>query len=156
MTLAKVTDSITPLIGEFFETRNKALVQAKMGFGEYIYLYAIAYREPLLDTSNSSGIFMADGHIPPAVGAELLSMLTRQIQSPGKENDAGRTRQMLQQEILALQADPTRVPFSQGLPPAIDASLVPYRQALDDTYCPETTEIEMELYSGRALLDAIY
>jgi hypothetical protein len=154
--LMRVADGITPLIGEFFETRNKALIEAEMGFGEYIYLYAITYREALLDASNSSGIFMANGNIPSAAGTAFLAMFTRQLERFDEAEGSMMARQMLQDEIRALQADPTRVPFPQGLPPAVGASLAPYRQALDDTYCPVTTEIEMELYSGRALLDAIY
>ena len=63
---------------------------------------------------------------------------------------------MLQQEIRALQADRTRVPFSGSLPPGIHASLVPYRENLDGVYCQAITKIEMDPYPGSELMEAIY
>jgi hypothetical protein len=154
--LAEVTNEITPLIGDFFAARNEALLQARMGFGEYMYLYTLAYRDLLMNARDSGGLFTADGHIPAAVGTALLSMLTRQMEALGEDDDSRRIRQILKVEIRALQEDPRRVPYLDGLPAVIGSSLAPYRQALDDAFCPETVEIEMELYSGRALLDAIY
>jgi len=129
---AEVTNEITPLIGDFFAARNQALLKRQMRFGEYIYLYTLAYRDLLMEDPNSSGLFTANGHIPPAVGAALASMLTGQMEALGEEGDSPRLRKILQMEIRALHTDPTRVPYPDGLPAIIDSSLAPYCQALDD------------------------
>lgn len=151
--LAGVAVTLTPLVGEFFRVRNAALLEAQIGLGEYAYIYLLSYHERLSERPSPRGIFSPGGALPPEVGGMLLAILERWTDSLPED---ARERRMLEGEVAALRADPTRVPFHGGAPPAAAASLDPYRQGLDAGFCSATAELEMERGARRALLDALY
>ena len=46
-------------------------------------------------------------------------------------------------ELDALTRDPERIPFQDGLPPELEASLRPYREELERVFCSATGELEI-------------
>ncbi len=46
-------------------------------------------------------------------------------------------------ELVALQNDPRRRPFQDGLPPALAGSLEPFREDLERLFCPATCELDL-------------
>jgi hypothetical protein len=49
----------------------------------------------------------------------------------------------LETEITALQADEGRIPWQDGIPPAITEALAPYRAELDALYYPAMAPLEL-------------
>jgi hypothetical protein len=154
--LGEVAAGIAPLIAELFEQRNHALLEAGMGLGEYSYIFALAYREQLLGESIREVLFCADGPVAPEVLAALRAMLSHQLEaSTSEERNEGEHRS-LEREIRAMEADPQRLPWQDGLPDAIEVSLAPHRALLDAAYCGSTAQMDMDRHSRRAILCALY
>lgn len=149
--LASVGTAITPFLGRFFEQRNEALLEAGMGLGEYTYLFALAYRDPLLDGPHRE-LFLKGG-LSPDVLAILRAALSHQLDASVGNEDQHRR---LEREVRALQDDPQRLPWSEQLPPPIARSLLPFRDRLDRAYCSATAGIDMDPSSRRAMRIALY
>ena len=148
--LASVGAGITPTIGKFFEQRNNALLEAEMGLGEYTYIFALSYRNQLLEGTGHELFF--DGGLSPDVLAVLRAALSNQLAlSTGSDNEPG----PLEREIRALQEDSKRLPWSERLPPAIEESQRPFRDQLDRAYCGATAGIDMDPDSRRAMIIAL-
>jgi len=147
---------ISPLIGRFFKQRNLALLEAGIGLGEYSYIYALAYREQFLDESIEEPLFAQGGPISPEVGEVLRVILAHQVDSLVQGADADARRRDLDAEILAMEQEPQRLPWHDGLPAAVEASLQPYREPLDAAFCLNIAGIEMDPDSRRALYIALY
>jgi hypothetical protein len=148
--LASVGAGITPFIGEFFEQRNKGLLEAQMGLGEYTYIFAVSYRSQLEELGDE---LFFEGGLSPEVLAMLRGALSRQLVVSTGSDDAA--RRLLEQEIRAAQDDPRRLPWPEQLPPAIEESLRPFRDQLDRTYCSATAGIDMDPDSRRAMIIAL-
>ncbi len=141
---------VGPALGAFFEARNRALLAADIGYGEHAYLYAISYwsflgigaddgpRQVILDnepTGRESTSVMAQPQILRRLRGELIAMLHNQrslLDRRGEFDPAWRSA--LVAEIEALESDPERMPWGDGPPAAIRASLEPYRERLRATY----------------------
>jgi hypothetical protein len=147
---------ISPLIGRFFKQRNLALLEAGIGLGEYSYIYALAYLEQLLDESIEEPLFAQGGPISPEACEVLRAILAHQVDSLGEGADTDTRRRELDAEILAMERDPQRPPWRNGLPQAVEASLEPYREQLDAAFCLSNAGIEMDPDSRRALYIALY
>jgi hypothetical protein len=157
-------------LGTFFQVRNDAMLSAEMGMGEYTYIYAIAYyggmKHSAWDGPEGPGGPNGDdgaehgdqGSAPPAnrrvrhhtselrAHDDLMKMLSNQLASLPAGAIAGAPadwRQVLAREIAALEDDSTRMPWKEGLPPQIAASLEAYRPRLEATYTPVTNEFEL-------------
>ena len=73
-------------------------------------------------------------------------MLRHQLGAVDRAPDAALPeawRERLAGEIAALQDDPFRVPWQDGLPDPIAVSLEPYRAQLEASYDPRTDEFEL-------------
>jgi hypothetical protein len=149
--LASVGADIAPFIGEFFEQRNKALLEAEMGLGEYTYIFALSYRDRL--EAPGDELFF-EGGLSPDVLAVLRAALSAQLTASTGIADA--ERRLLEQEIRASQDDPQRLPWAEQLPPAIEESLLSFRGRLDRAYCSATAGIDMDPDSRRAMIIALY
>ncbi len=73
-------------------------------------------------------------------------MLRRQLaaaeaESSGDGGDAWVEELAL--EIARLEQDPGRIPWMDGLPQQIEASLAPYREHLDELQCEATLPLEL-------------
>ncbi len=58
-------------------------------------------------------------------------------------------KELVAAELAALDADPGRMPWQDGLPEAFAVGLDPYRDRLEESYSPATNPFELlELDSG--------
>ena len=148
--LASVGAGITPLVGEFFEQRNQALLEAEMGLGEYAYIFALSYRDRLLEEPHHE-LFL-EGGLSPDVLELLRAALSRQFAASDAAADL---RPLLERELRVLRDDPRRLPWAEQPPPVIEQSLSPFRDQLDRAYCGATAGIDMDLDSRRAMMLAL-
>jgi hypothetical protein len=154
--LAGASAEIAPFIGEFFEQRNRSLLEAEMGLGEYSYIFLVAYRDQLLDEAIHDELFSEGGPLAPEVQVTLRTMLTHQLERLEADGGTGDPRQRLEHEIEAMEQDPSRLPWQDGLPAAIETALAPHRGQLDAAFCSATAGIAMDRNSRRALIIALY
>jgi hypothetical protein len=154
-TLLGALGDLTPLVGDYFRTRNDALVEAEMGIGEYVYLYSTAYGQRLIADDVKQTLF-ADGASHSAeTHAALLSILALQRERLSTLDDAAELRVALEGEIAALEQDPARIPWQDRLPVPLLDSLSPFREQLDGRFCPETAGMATDLNSDRAMAIAL-
>jgi hypothetical protein len=143
--------SITPFLARYFELRNNALLAATMGLEEYAYIYAVAYREQLLSERTRAQIFSGGEALSPEASTMLRGCLARQVEAMGPGDGETSEREAVKAELQRMQADPTRLIWQDGLPPAAKASVTPYRESLDRLFCGATAGLELEQGARRAL-----
>lgn len=136
-------------LGRFTEARNRALLDAGMGLGEYTYIYVIAYYA-WLGLRAEAGDAWATERVRRALTAQLRNQLAALPAELGTDLPPG-LRESLAGEIEALEADPLRVPWPDGLPERIAASLEPYRERLETSYEPAADEFELTRITRRGL-----
>jgi hypothetical protein len=158
-------------IGDYCTKRNEALMRAGMGIGEYVYVYTIAYHSwlghppedgPVVTRDRGPGapagrrerLFGGEGatfgaekvrrrhrrHSMTLLRSQLASLADADA-SPG----AAAWRRELEKEISRFEMNPRHVPWQEGLPEAIEASLAPYRDRLEATYDAATNCFELPL-----------
>ena len=130
------------------------MADAGIGFGEYTYVYALAYYA-WLGHSPSDGpetaIAEEEAEFGPRMGnafigrvrGDLLQMLRNQRDSLVGVEVADGWLEALDGEIAALEADARRMPWQDGLPEAIAASFEPYRERLEASYNSVTNAFEL-------------
>jgi len=148
--------NMVPQIGKFFDARNRALRDADMGLGEYTYIYTLAYMQRLRPDSSGDGTTRDSNHPNARVRAALTQMLRNQLAglddgAAAGENAAELIRESLIAEIDSLERDSRRLPWQDGLPPPIAASLEPHRATLDRLYCDSTVQFEFTRNRQNAL-----
>jgi len=132
-----------PLMGRFFTTRNRALLEAKMGMGEFTYVWVVSNHDRILNPHDESELF-GRGLLNSRVRGGLLAMLVNQRDALGREQGVPPEEiALLEAEIDAMESDGRRVLWQDGLPPAIAESIEPYRQELDELYCGSTAPLEL-------------
>jgi hypothetical protein len=135
--------SLGPVMGGFFETRNRALLAGGMGLGEYTYIYFVAYHDRLVGQQNESRLLDE----PPANRRLLLalhSMLSRQLELVREHQGALDLQVALEAEVATMTADPTRLPWLDGLPEAVADSVAPRRAELDELFCDVAAPLELK------------
>ncbi len=152
-------------LGGYLTSRNEALRKARMGLGEYTYVYSIAYFSWLGHRPTEGPVIIRDGRevtilehsdsplSPSQVRRRyrryLLPMLQRQLTAAEEgQLEAGDWRERLAAEIRRLEDDPGRVAWQDGLPEAIAASLGPFREALEAAYSRTTNAAELPFAEG--------
>ena len=140
--LTKSMMGVGPVLGHFYEIRNQSLLDAGMGLGEFTYIFAVAYNDRLLDEPEGDQLFGPTA-TNRRVRKALLSMLQSQLETlqSGGGGEAG--IEILEAEITAMQEDSRRIPWQDGIPPAINEALAPYRSELDELYCPALAPLEL-------------
>lgn len=159
----------------FFTARAEALLEHEMGLGEYYYIYSLAYYSWLGNSLSDGPPFRLFGdydqtrswdrehfgeadefelreerakRILRAVQGQLLPMLRHQLEEldagSGPEA-AGPWREALAAEIASLEADSLRLPWADGLPAVIEASLEPFRDRLEQSYSAQCNAMEFGL-----------
>jgi len=141
--VSKAVFGMGPLMGEYFGARNSALFDADMGRGEYAYIYVVAYRDSLQSSVNQPS---------KRSRRALIQMLRNQLASieqhveqhlaPAGDDTLVTIAETLRDEIRRLEDQPQQLPWQNGLPPAIAASIRAYRDALDAVYCGHTVTHE--------------
>jgi hypothetical protein len=147
--------AITPFLARFFELRNDALLSASMGLQEYSYIYATAYHNLLLSEQTRNEIF-SDGYaLSPEASEMLRGCLTRQFEAMPPAESQTPLSGVMEEELMKMADDPTRLIWQDGLPDAVRSSVMPYREGLDRVFCGATAGLEMERNARRALRVAL-
>lgn len=133
---------LAPRIGELFEVRNQALLDAEMGLGEYSYIYVVAYHDRLVGPRTERLLF-DDPDTNRRVRLALRSMLERQLEELRSADMPPESTTALEAEIAAMEEDPDRLPWQDGLPAEIAASVAPQRERLDALYCQSTASLDL-------------
>lgn len=150
MSTSKTMMGMGSLIGHFYETRNRALVDAEMGLGEYTYIYVLAYHDELVSPTEELQLFGPEA-VNRRVHGALRSMLEHQLERVRRDGGSDDTVAALEAELKSLEDDPRRIPWQSGLPPAIAASILPYREELELAYCGSTPPLELMINEKRSL-----
>jgi hypothetical protein len=148
--------AITPFLARFFEQRNNALLEASMGLQEYSYIYAAAYHDILLSENTRNEIFSDGDALSPEASIMLRECLARQLEAMGHADGDSAQRGALEAELKMMEGDPARLVWQDGLPDAVRASITPYRDQLDRTFCGAAAGLEMEQDARRAIWVALY
>jgi hypothetical protein len=168
--MIKLGFGLIPQIAEFMKFRNQALLDAEMGMGEYIYIYAIAYFSWLEKLPEDGPDFevMGDDEAGARFGERdieeireerrdtmlrqlhrmLLPMLKNQLeqlQASGISDAQTEWKSLLEAEIQAMDEDRFRLPWEDGLPDAIRSSLEPYMERLEQSYNAMTNPFELTI-----------
>jgi hypothetical protein len=137
---------ITPFVGQFFQHRNQALLNAGLSLDEYNYLYVSAYWKQLSSVAHQKEVFSSGVERSAPLLDSFRQMITRQHAASQDE-----MKQVLARELEAMAADPQRFPWQEGLPAVTEQSLAGYRGELDELFCAGTAGIAMDRDSGRAI-----
>jgi hypothetical protein len=144
--VARLTRSILALpwiFGEIERTRNRALVEAGMGLDEYTYVYFVSYHDEILDPDGDFHLFGGTA-VNDRIREQLVDMLRRQLEAARSDASIGEEWvDTLAGEVAALDRDPDRLPWPDGLPVAIAGSISPYRERLDAGYSVAAAELEL-------------
>ncbi len=167
--MVKLGFGLVPQIAEFMKFRNQALLDAEMGMGEYCYIYAIAYfswLEKLPEDGpdfevmeEGGGSRLGDMDIKEIreerrdsmlrrLHRTLLPMLHNQLEKLGATGTSGALsewKDILEAEIQAMEEDRFRLPWEDGLPEIIKASLEPYQDRLERSYNAMTNPFELTI-----------
>lgn len=130
------------VFGEIERTRNRALVEAGMGLGEYSYIYVMAYRDQEVSDAAEANLFTASA-ANSRVRADLRGMIKRQLAAARAEGTDEELVAALTAEWDALAADDRRIPYQDGLPEQISVSFAAHRERLDATYSAPAAEFAL-------------
>lgn len=188
LSITRMGFGMAGVIGDFQKVRDAAMLEQEMGFGEYAYIYVIAYyswlEHPVTDgpgrraadaqaDKGAAGTQPEKGpDLPAEIGADVGDLMGRDM---AMEFYGGRVRELLiqvlenqrrvwsqatddpeaaawserlQQQIDALKEGRLHVPWQDGLPESIEASLLPYRERLEATYVRAANPFELSRRDG--------
>ncbi len=133
---------LAPAFGDFILARNRALLENGVGLGEYTYIYSLAYGDRLVEVESEGDTTRIQVHVSGRVLGVLQDMLRRQLEvaEPGSAW-AG----TLSDELNRMEIPLRTVPWADGLPPAIETSMAPYRPELEENFCAHTVELELSI-----------
>ncbi len=168
--IVKLGFGLVPQIAEFLKFRNESLLDAEMGMGEYYYIYTIAYFSWLGKLPEDGPDFEVTGEEDRGVRLgemdieeireerrdsmlrrlhrTLLPMLQNQnkkLMARGSSDTQSEWRELLKAEIQAMEEDRFRLPWEDGLPDVIRASLDPYRDRFEQSYNVMTNPFELTI-----------
>jgi hypothetical protein len=169
LTKIKTGIELVPLMAEFIRSRTQALLDEEMGMGEYYYLYVIVYyswlgKSPadgppfeLMDEDDEEDriVWRRRRHqhseermelILRQLNRQILPMLYNQYEKlteGGVARAEEQWRITLETEIEAMESDSFRLPWQDGLPEGLEASLKPYRMRLEESYSVLVNPIEI-------------
>jgi len=131
------------VFGGIERARNRALVEAEMGLGEYTYIYVVAYHDELVSPKSEANLFSASA-ANSRVRTDLRGMIERQLAAARAERaEDEELVTALAAEWDALEANDRRIPWQDGLPEQIKGSFSAYRERLDTTYSVAAAEFEL-------------
>lgn len=172
LTKIKTGFGMISLVAEFYTRRNQALLDAEMGLGEYYFIYVVSYYSWLgkspadgleynfrHNEEEKSGVYWKrersenledrKDDVLRHLHRQTLPMLHNQFEElTGIDVSPIRDpwRETLEAEIEAMEADRFRLPWQDGLPDVLEASLRPFRGRLEASYSKmlNTLEISFE------------
>lgn len=160
---------LLPKLADYFRSRNQALLDEGMGMGEYYYIYVVAYYSwlrkspedgppfPLMDEDRGEDFRdwdeedireMRRDNALRKLHRMTLPMLHNQYAQLTESQptaDQKEWQEALAAEIEAMEADRFRLPWQDGLPDTIEASLRPFRDRLKASYSPITNPLEIAI-----------
>jgi hypothetical protein len=143
----------------YVEKRNALLLENRMGLGEYTWLYVVCYvgelgERPSKVIPNASKPDLFQTRVYP----QLREMIRRRVElaetamkETGRDDDAPADIQAWRDELEALQADDSRLPFQDGLPTGLRRSLAPLRAEVAALSCPASAEPDLTRTVRRGL-----
>jgi hypothetical protein len=143
-----------PVFLDFIETRNAALMEEGMGLGEYMYIYVLAYAEPLARLTDARFDAFEEARVSDRARADLTQILRNQLGLLSSAAAGGpftatagappaSLEARLREQIAALTEGRQNIPWQDGLPPAVAASLAPYAPRLAHLYCEGLAKLEL-------------
>jgi hypothetical protein len=173
--------SLVPQLFAFVAARGEALLDGGMGPGEYLYMYSLAFYSGLGKSPADGPAFRLVGDdedddqgrragedefdvregrretILSTLNEQLLPMLRRQLAALDESRSVVESdpwRRQLAAEIAAMETDRFRIPWRDGLPPVIEASLEPYRARLESSYSAMCNPVEVLAGADRGSREA--
>ena len=160
---ARAGVSLAPLVFEFANARNSALLDVGMGMGEYTWIYWFTYFAWLGHPADDSELheFMnsqaagegavqihVDGGMEPEritwrLRRDVKAMLRNLEQELAADPASDGLLRAIAEEFSKLDADPGRVPWQDGLPEVVTSGLEPYRVRLEATYSSASNPFEL-------------
>lgn len=141
MVFGKAAFGLTSSAGEFFSVRNRVLLEKGMGMGEYDYIYVLAYYSWLgKDPSDGPPLGRTEKTASRLHKATLQMLRNALAALPAEDTE---WRRSLAAEISAMESEPGRLPWRDGVPASTAASLAPYRERLVSAYSPATNPFEL-------------
>jgi hypothetical protein len=160
----KAGAGIVPRMMEFISQRTDALLAEEMGLGEYTHIYVLSYFSWLGMPPEDGPAFQLVGNnvsysssddeeairrqrkriVLETVNLHLLEMLENQqsaLEAAGGGDESW--QRALAHEIVAMNQDRDRLPWQDGLPPQLEASLEPYRERLESSYSALCNPLEV-------------
>jgi len=165
---ARAGISMAPRILEFARARNEALLEVGIGPGEYAWIYWLTYHawlgrpvgESLLNEimearseSDNSMQMHIDGmdteHAERQLRRDIRAMLRNLEGEIAADPERAELKELVVTELVAIDADSSRMPWAEGLPEDFVVGLDPYRTRFEESYSPATNPFELlELDSG--------
>jgi hypothetical protein len=165
---ARAGIGMAPRILEFARARNEALLEIEIGPGEYAWMYWLTYhawlghpvgesllndimeaRSELDDSFQMHIDGMDTDHAARQLRRDVRAMLRNLEDELSVDPDRAELSELVAAELAAIDADPSRIPWENGLPEAFAVGLDPYRDRLETSYSPATNPFELlELDSG--------
>lgn len=164
--MLKLGFGIIPQIADFFKIRNQALLDIGMGMGEYYYIYIISYYSwlgnPVEDGPDFKLIYQEEedyldeeemlearrDRMLRRLHRMILPMLHNQYNKlieGGSVKILDKWQDALAAEIEEMESDQYRLPWQDGLPDVIKASLQPFKEHLEASYSSMTNPLEVAL-----------
>jgi hypothetical protein len=160
---ARAGTQIAPRALDFSRARNEALLSAGMGFGEYTWIYWLTYDAWLGNPADASTLHdlmaersTSDGSVQVHFGGamepervtwrlrrNITAMLRNLDEDLAADSEPSGLRELVTAELEALEADPARIPWEDGLPEEFAVDLESYRDRLEATYSPATNPFEL-------------
>ncbi len=160
---ARAGISLGPRVLEFTNARNRALLEAGMGVGEYTWIYWFTYfawlghpaddsvLHEIVERHNSGDgsvqIHIDGGMEPERITWRLRRDITAMMVNLQAELESDPARADLLAAVTAemaeLGADPGRVPWQSGLPEVFAAGLEAHRERLEATYSKAANPFEL-------------
>jgi hypothetical protein len=138
-------------LGKFTETRNRALLEREMSLGEYAWIYVLVYNSWLGHPPNESFEEGETGHFSRQERRVLSTLLARHADGLAEAGRLADSR-LWRAEADRVMERSAGAPFADSpLPLAIRAELEPFREKLEDLYCPDTASFEWSQVKKKGL-----
>ncbi len=161
LAMAKAGMGMVPEMVGFLTRRSEALLEVEMGLGEYYYIYAVGYYcwlgkspadgPPFPLTEDHGGRELNELELRGLRREQnlrrlnnlLLPMLRNQLSGLDEASQDPDWRGVLEAEIGALENDPARLPWRDGLPERLEESLAPFAEDFEKSYSKLCNPLEI-------------